>query len=512
MRAFVGRQASSNRTSGCGDNSWTPRSLGVSHWPLRVTQPGDVLEQEADRIAARVLGMTGSSAIPPTRRGNASLASQSNSACAECSRVAPVQRATGMAGVEIDPDAAGVTDVVRDSGKPLDWCARAWFEPRFGHDFSGVRVHSNGPAAASAYAMNALAYTVGRHVVLGSDAPSLESPSGRRLLAHELVHVVQQRSGPDLSTSTVDRAGSDIVARQKKGKTPPDQAESWSTPHADADVIGQVFFATNKTDLTEDDKRALKRIADAINAWEGSLLPAVKLLFEGYADPRNTSYKGGNCQLAYDRAESAETYFRSKLTAKGKENVIPTSKSKCVDKTLAHYPDRYQRMVLIKPDGRIPPRQMRKPAKSCKSAKERCRTILGANSTRFTAVEKRHLTQILKDTTTKDGFLNSLDPELIKIAHGLGGKMTDQEAAEFVNRFKVCTDLIHHSFAGPDATDEDVIQALKGLHERIDGALDHLAKGTAKDMISGAGNQRRVKLNAYVTRSRGESDNIYFKW
>jgi outer membrane protein OmpA-like peptidoglycan-associated protein len=512
VRAFVSRQASGNWTSGCSDNGWTPRSLGVSNWPLKVTRPGDVLEQQADRIAAQVLGMTDSSAIPPIPNGNAPLAPRSTSERAETLRVPPIQRAAGTAGVEIDPEAAGVTDVVRTAGKPLDRHARAWFEPRFGHDFSDVRLHADGPAAASALAMNALAYTVGRHVVLGSDAPPLESPSGRQLLAHELVHVVQQRGSADVSTSTVDRTGSDTVARQKKGKTPPDQAESWSTPHADADVIGQVFFATNSADLTDDDKLALKRIADAINAWKGSLLPAVKLLFEGYADPRPTSREGGNGQLAYDRAEGAETYFRSKLTAKGKENVIPRSTSKGVDEALKHYPNRYQRMVLIKPDGRIPPKKERKPATSCKSAKERCRKILSANGNRFRDLEKRHLTQILKDTTTKDGFLNGLDPELIKIAYGLRGKMTDQEAVKFVNRFKVCTDLVHHSFAGPDATDEDVIQALKGLHERIDGALDHLAKGTAKDIISGAANQRRVKLNNYVTHSRRESDNIYFKW
>ena len=85
-----------------------------------------------------------------------------------------------------------VHDVLRSSGRPLDPSARAFFEPRFGHHFGEVRVHTDAPAAASARAVGALAYTVGRDVVFGQGQYAPQTPAGRRLLAHELAHVVQQ--------------------------------------------------------------------------------------------------------------------------------------------------------------------------------------------------------------------------------------------------------------------------------------------------------------------------------
>jgi hypothetical protein len=87
-----------------------------------------------------------------------------------------------------------VDEVLRTSGRPLDAATRADMEPRFGHDFSAVRVHSDARAARSAAAVAARAYTVGPHVVMGAGYQA-GSPDGRRLLAHELTHVVQQRAG-----------------------------------------------------------------------------------------------------------------------------------------------------------------------------------------------------------------------------------------------------------------------------------------------------------------------------
>jgi hypothetical protein len=85
-----------------------------------------------------------------------------------------------------------VHEALAEPGQPLYAGTRAFMEPRFGHDFSRVRVHSDAKAAESAEAVNARAYTVGSHVVLGEGQPSPESIAGRHLLAHELAHVVQQ--------------------------------------------------------------------------------------------------------------------------------------------------------------------------------------------------------------------------------------------------------------------------------------------------------------------------------
>jgi hypothetical protein len=87
-----------------------------------------------------------------------------------------------------------VHDVLRSPGQPLDGATRDFMEPRFGHDFSRVRIHADSRAAASAQSVNALAYTVGRDVVFGAAQYQPGTQAGRHLLAHELAHVVQQRS------------------------------------------------------------------------------------------------------------------------------------------------------------------------------------------------------------------------------------------------------------------------------------------------------------------------------
>lgn len=87
-----------------------------------------------------------------------------------------------------------VREVVRSPGDPLDAATRTLFEPRFGHDFSQVRVHTNDRSAASARTVSASAYTVGNDVVFGSRQYSPSSARGQMLLAHELTHVVQQQN------------------------------------------------------------------------------------------------------------------------------------------------------------------------------------------------------------------------------------------------------------------------------------------------------------------------------
>jgi len=88
-----------------------------------------------------------------------------------------------------------VPEVLREPGAPLDSAVRQDMESRFGHDFSRVRVHTDARAADSARDVQALAYTVGEHIVFGRQQYAPRGSSGRHLLAHELAHVVQQGSG-----------------------------------------------------------------------------------------------------------------------------------------------------------------------------------------------------------------------------------------------------------------------------------------------------------------------------
>jgi len=112
---------------------------------------------------------------------------------------------TAVAQLVSDERQSPVLDVVgKGGGEPLPASVRTDMEERLGSDFSGVRVHTDGRAAASAAAVQARAYTVGDEVVFGSGGFDAGSPEGRRTLAHELTHVVQQRSGPVEGTPTGD--------------------------------------------------------------------------------------------------------------------------------------------------------------------------------------------------------------------------------------------------------------------------------------------------------------------
>lgn len=88
-----------------------------------------------------------------------------------------------------------VHEVLRSPGQPLDAGTRSFMEPRFGHDFSQVRVHTDARAAESAHAVNALAYTVGKDVVFGANQYAPRTPAGQHLIAHELMHTLQQARG-----------------------------------------------------------------------------------------------------------------------------------------------------------------------------------------------------------------------------------------------------------------------------------------------------------------------------
>ena len=98
-----------------------------------------------------------------------------------------------------------VHEVLNSPGQPLDTETRAFFEPRFGHDFSQVRVHTDARAAESARMVNALAYTAGQDVVFGNGQYSPKSKAGLNLLVHELTHVMQQAAQPSGSQNFIQR-------------------------------------------------------------------------------------------------------------------------------------------------------------------------------------------------------------------------------------------------------------------------------------------------------------------
>jgi Domain of unknown function (DUF4157) len=110
-----------------------------------------------------------------------------------------LQRLAGNVAVSnpLNDDRSSVLDVVgHGSGQAIEPSVRQVFERRLGHDFSDVRVHTDSDAAASAQAVRAAAYTVGDEIVFDAGEYQPTTVKGERTLAHELTHVVQQRSGP----------------------------------------------------------------------------------------------------------------------------------------------------------------------------------------------------------------------------------------------------------------------------------------------------------------------------
>jgi len=174
---------------------------------LRIGDPDDSFEREADRVADQVMaGSLGrdwsfskvSIGMPVQRKCSCGSSSASGGECEECKnkdKEKTLQRkASGTSEAGFAPPS--VHRVLNSPGQPLDPATRDFFEPRFGYDFSGVRVHSDFEAAESARSVHALAFAVGHDVAMGSGQYAPHTDSGRRLLAHELAHVVQQSVAP----------------------------------------------------------------------------------------------------------------------------------------------------------------------------------------------------------------------------------------------------------------------------------------------------------------------------
>ncbi len=168
---------------------------------LNVGASNDIFEQEADRVADQVLAASASpavSAVPPR-----------------------IQRYSGDAsGDDVAP--ASVDRVLAQTGSPLGPSLRQDMESRFGQDFSKVRTHTDSSAARSARDVNAAAYTVGNQIVFGAGRFSPGTHDGRRLIAHELTHVVQQGSAAPISLQRDELDKEDAEPAKDDAGPPPD--------------------------------------------------------------------------------------------------------------------------------------------------------------------------------------------------------------------------------------------------------------------------------------------------
>ncbi len=122
--------------------------------------------------------------------------------CEECKKQ-KLQKKPAHAGAPMSTAPPIVSSVLNSPGQPLDTETRAFMEPRFSHDFSHVRIHTDHSAVESARAVNAVAYTVGPHIAFAKPfSPAQQTDRG--LLAHELAHVVQQEGVSAGADSTIE--------------------------------------------------------------------------------------------------------------------------------------------------------------------------------------------------------------------------------------------------------------------------------------------------------------------
>lgn len=166
---------------------------GAIQTKLAINQPGDIYEEEADRVSEQVMNMS----APQVQR-----TCGCGGECPKCRTEHPGQEHERLQTQHMGSGALGQTaappivhDVLRSPGQLLDPAARLFMEPRFGRDFSKLRVHTDPKAAESAEAIGAAAYTVGNDIVFGAGRFNPHSSDGRQLIAHELAHVVQQSKG-----------------------------------------------------------------------------------------------------------------------------------------------------------------------------------------------------------------------------------------------------------------------------------------------------------------------------
>lgn len=156
-----------------------------------ISSPSDPYERDADEVADKVMRMAEPapiSSVPVAVRRK----------CAECDdeNEILIQRVHAPStNVEGEMDTEAAIRAAKHDGERLPPALRSYFEPRFGHDFSRVRLHTGREAADAARAVQARAYTVGRDVVFGDQQYDPHSAKGQRLIAHELAHVVQQDTG-----------------------------------------------------------------------------------------------------------------------------------------------------------------------------------------------------------------------------------------------------------------------------------------------------------------------------
>ena len=162
---------------------------------LKISQPNDKYEQEADRVADEVMRIPEPQAQQKQEREGKE---------GEDGEILLTKSVPDQA-IKVPPVLESRIDSIRGSGQPVPKSVRAFFEPWFSYDFSKVRIHAHDPAGEMASMLRARAFTFGRNIVFGVGQYSPDTMDGRQLIGHELAHVVQQEKSGLLSSKIIQR-------------------------------------------------------------------------------------------------------------------------------------------------------------------------------------------------------------------------------------------------------------------------------------------------------------------
>jgi hypothetical protein len=213
---------------------------------LTVGPTNDVYEQEADAVADKVMRMEDHEQIQ-TKISPLNIQRK----CAACEEEEHAQRKEDRASQRSEAPCI-VSDAINAGGAPLEEGTKSFMENRFGYDFGNVKIHTDTIAAKSAQSINALAYTNGNSIVFNQGQYSPETESGKRLLAHELTHVVQQNGVQRtmIQRQVIDR---NVTTNQalltQLGLTRQQVVDAITAADADAIVLAQNAEDTLTTEL-----------------------------------------------------------------------------------------------------------------------------------------------------------------------------------------------------------------------------------------------------------------------
>jgi Domain of unknown function (DUF4157)/OmpA family len=208
---------------------------------LTINNSNDQFEKEADAMADKVMRMP-----QPLIQAKPIPINSVQRKCAHCEEEEKQMQRKEMNGSETNADHTLENYIgnINGSGQSLSNEVRNFYEPRFCYDFSNVKVHTDSVAAKSAQSINALAYTSGNNIVFNSGEYSPNTDSGKRLLGHELTHVIQQGTN-----TNVVRRQEDPSARPPEIEPPPNSITIDLLDPANSSVRIQGFSLPSPRDI-----------------------------------------------------------------------------------------------------------------------------------------------------------------------------------------------------------------------------------------------------------------------